>query len=209
MPADPAFASLVALGARDQRHFYGSLADHLAGTRAILESWGNGRDVCIAGLFHAVYSTDGYRNALVPISQRSTVTEIIGADSELVVYRYAATDRATFYREVMEERRPILRDRFTGESTVLDSATLSALCELTLANEIEIERKSPGHVTRFGDALAKLFASPGFDQYLSPPARTACEELVPLLPGHPAESGPRFRQKCHPRREYLWFRASR
>ena len=177
MPVDPAFASLIALGARDQRHFHGSLADHLAGTRAILESWGNTRDVCLAGLFHAVYGTDGYRTVLVPPSERSVVTAIIGRFAEDIVYLYAAADRSAFYRNVADDDRPVLRDRFTDESHTPDAAMLSALCELTLANELEIEQRSPGHLTSFGDTLPALFAAEGFRRHLSTPARMACEEL--------------------------------
>lgn len=42
------------------RHFNGSLLSHLESTYRLLRDWGNGEDLCIAGLCHAAYGTDGF-----------------------------------------------------------------------------------------------------------------------------------------------------
>ena len=39
------------------KHSGRSLYDHLCGTHALLEQWGNCEPVCTAGLFHSLYGT--------------------------------------------------------------------------------------------------------------------------------------------------------
>jgi hypothetical protein len=81
---------LVDLGAATIEHLTGSLLEHLERTGDVLREWGCSEDLALAGLCHAVYGTDGFPVALLPVDRRNQVSEVIGPDSEAIVYFYAA-----------------------------------------------------------------------------------------------------------------------
>ena len=57
------------------RHSGRMLYDHLAGTHALLEAWGNSEDICNAGLFHSIYGTRRFRHQSWPLTDRETIRE--------------------------------------------------------------------------------------------------------------------------------------
>src|SRR4051812_20950107 len=61
------YRQLLALGADHFPHVAGSLAPHLSRTAALLQQWGNRPALCLAGLYHAVYGTDGIVGSLVAL----------------------------------------------------------------------------------------------------------------------------------------------
>jgi len=93
------FARLQALGAGEFQHLNGTLTAHLYGTETLLREWGANELLSTAGLYHAVYGTDGYNSALVNLSMRESIATLIGADAEELVYLYGACDRGVFYPE--------------------------------------------------------------------------------------------------------------
>lgn len=59
-------------------HINGSLINHLKGTYQLLKSWGAKDELCIAGLYHALYGTSGFDNHLITVNHRNEAKEILG-----------------------------------------------------------------------------------------------------------------------------------
>jgi hypothetical protein len=78
------------------RHSGRMLYDHLAGTHALLESWGNSEDICNAGLFHSIYGTKRFRHQSWPLTDRETIRNLIGAQAEELAYLFCTRNRAEF-----------------------------------------------------------------------------------------------------------------
>ncbi len=170
---------LKALGAADFGHVDGNLLDHLIGTREILESW-NARDALLdAGLFHASYSTAGFKDSLMDTASRDQIRHIIGADAEEIVYEYCACDRVIFYARLTpasaEDETPAFANRFTNQSYALDNPLLCDFCELSVANEIEIAQGNPKFVRKHGFTRYTIYTA--MVPYLSKSARNRVEEM--------------------------------
>jgi hypothetical protein len=79
-PGDPLEARLQFLrkaGTGTLDHSGRTLLEHLIGTRALLKRWGAGPALSDAGLFHAVYGTEAYREAAVPPEGRAEIRGLI------------------------------------------------------------------------------------------------------------------------------------
>src|SRR5947199_8408129 len=76
--SDRALQYLQALGAAEFAHVHGALATHVRGTETLLRSWGNREPLCLAGLYHAVYGSEGLRGSLTGLSRRGAIAEVIG-----------------------------------------------------------------------------------------------------------------------------------
>lgn len=150
------FKQLALLGAADFQHLNGSLIDHLKGTRDLLASWSAPQILQDAGLYHAAYGTSGFSQKMVSIDQRSKIAAIIGQPAEEIVYQYCACDRKYFWPKLAIEDNPTFRNRFSGETYKLEHQLLRNFCELTVANELEIESNQPGFIT-VGGELNTLF----------------------------------------------------
>lgn len=84
-----------------------TLKDHLHGTMRILLHWRQPQDVVAAGLLHSIYSTDVYRQQLVPLSQAATVRRIAGASTERLVRLFCSMRRESFFENLSgHEARP-------------------------------------------------------------------------------------------------------
>ncbi len=138
-----ALERLKELGAEEFAHLNGDLYVHLLGTHELLRAWGNSDDICMAGLYHAVYGTDGLPSGLVELSDRPRIATIIGHEAEELVYLYAACERSVVYPQIGRSKVVTFSNRFTHQERPLLHGELVALCELTLANELEIVGKDP------------------------------------------------------------------
>jgi hypothetical protein len=116
------------------------LLSHLRDTADLLKSWGNSGDVCLAGLCHAVYGTEGFRQSMLDIGERETLVQIIGPTAEALVYFYASAER-NFFSPSINRERVMFRDRFTGEVFEPNETMLRHCLELMLANDIEISSR--------------------------------------------------------------------
>ena len=169
------FRQLAKLGAADFQHLNGSLIEHLKGTRYLLASWSAPQTLQDAGLYHAAYGTAGFSQQMVSVKQRSRIAAIIGSSAEKIVYQYCACDRDYFWPKLSLENNPYFRNRFNGEIYKLDTQMLKDFCELTVANELEIESKQPGLIT-FGGELHKLFLA--MRPLLSPAANNSVINMI-------------------------------
>lgn len=151
------FKRLQELQAGEFAHLNGPLIDHLKGTADLLTAWGNRDVLCNAGLYHAAYGTDGYSQSLVDLTTRPRIADLIGTEAEEIVYLYGACDRKAFYPRIGTDLQLTFSDRFTGKSFGISHSILRDLCELTLANELEIAENSESFRAQYGKSLSGLF----------------------------------------------------
>lgn len=148
---------LLALGAGAFDHVNGSLALHLQGTEALLRRWGNREALCLAGLYHAVYGTDGIQGSLVGIDRRAAIAQVIGSEAESAAYRYGACARAVFHPRIGTSDQLRFADRFTKSEYSITESALRDFCELTLANELELAISGEAFRAEYGAELVTFF----------------------------------------------------
>jgi hypothetical protein len=69
--------------------------------------------------------------------ERPALASVIGDAAEQLVYRYAATDRVAFYRQ-LGQPLVVWTDRFTRSGVTFDPSDVAPLVELTVANELDV-----------------------------------------------------------------------
>jgi len=77
-----------------------SLRDHLIGTGKILSHWGQPAEVIAGGMLHSIYSTDIYRQRLLPLTGRDSVARAAGASAERLAYLFGVLRRESFFQVV-------------------------------------------------------------------------------------------------------------
>jgi hypothetical protein len=131
---------LKGLGAEEKKHVNGSLLSHLQGTHDLLRAWGNRTAICHAGLYHAVYGTADFQDKLISVQSRDSIAALIGKEAEQLVYLFSACDRDYVYSGLTTKNILHYRDRFQQKDYDLSAEAAADLCELTMANELEIAR---------------------------------------------------------------------
>ena len=158
--ADPDWAAieifLTSHGAQTEPHPGGTLLQHLLRVRERLARWQAPTEVQLAGLCHAVYGTDGFPRADLPIERRDELTALIGEQAEAIVYLYDSCERRTTYPRFKAGEQPVFRDRFTGAEQSAPPAQARAFAEITAANELDIVAHNPEAARRYGAGLARL-----------------------------------------------------
>jgi hypothetical protein len=128
-------------GAGTFPHYNGSLLVHLEGTYALLEEWGNPEPLCLAGLCHTAYGTDGFRKTFFNVKNRAPLRELVGEEAESIIYLYGSCDRRYTYESIAHVPSSAIarfRDRFTGRAFCPSAPELRNFLELTFANELEL-----------------------------------------------------------------------
>ena len=110
------------IGCDKQKHSGNrSLLHHLVGVSMIL-SEGNCSDaLCVAGLFHSIYGTSVFRPKMVPMDDRDKIKDLIGIESENLVYQFCI----------------LPKDRRAGIYALEDGYVKKDLYDLTYANDEE------------------------------------------------------------------------
>lgn len=112
--------------------------------------------------------------ALLPVTERATLADVIGVDAERLVYLYGSCDRDAVYPQLGKPGTVRLRDRFTGETHEPSEPDVRAFVEITAANELDVLAHNAELAERYGSSLHALFSrAPG---RLSAAAWRACEE---------------------------------
>ena len=89
-----AIAFLEAEGAGAHGHGPGrSLLDHLRGTAALLDRWGQPPWLQHAALVHSVYGTEARRRRLIAPARRAEVSALVGERAERIAYLFAVIPR--------------------------------------------------------------------------------------------------------------------
>jgi uncharacterized protein DUF6817 len=122
--------------------FQGYLSGHLMDTARILETWGCEKDLCCAGLFHSLYSTEGLASVdapfvPLPLERREEVRVLLGWRTERLVYLFSALERRTFFEHGVEQSAFTLFDRFNHVEIPLSRQEYADLLTLTLADWLE------------------------------------------------------------------------
>jgi hypothetical protein len=166
---------LVDLGARKTPHSGRFLYDHLCGVYSILEAWECPNDVCVAGMFHSIYSTEKFHHALLSLTERSRLQSAIGREAEHLVYLFAALERGRIqvaidsWSPLLCASRAEIPSRWDASTMISVSRTeITDLALLHLANLIE---RSSKPATDLGFWLAR--------------AGELCDKLALLCDGLP------------------------
>lgn len=175
------FDLLIELGAREVSHSGRSLYEHLSGVYSILRAWEQPDDVCNAGMFHSIYSTEKFQHATLPISERRRLQATIGEESEYLVYLFAALPRAAIF-DAAKSWSPLflsdfaeIRCRWDGGMVIRVAATeMARLVVLHLANRIEQASKP---ATGIGFWLARMSELAGNMPAFSDTLPTALKDL--------------------------------
>ncbi|MGW0824462.1 VOC family protein [Streptomyces sp. NPDC002845] len=164
-------------------HPGGTLLEHLGRVRRLLAEWGADPDVQAAGLCHAAYGTDGFDQALLPVTERAVLAELIGERAETLVHLYASCDRGFVYPRIDGATEVTFRDRFTGREHTVAETDLRAFLDITAANELDVLAHNQELAALHGPSLRRFFARAG--DLLSAAAREACDRQLGTQPSEP------------------------
>ena len=168
-------ALLRELDADVTSHSRGTLLEHLRGTHDLLAAWGNGPDVCVAGLFHSIYGTYAFDKRSADLDKREKIRDCVGLEAEHLVHLFCVTDRRCFYDHLGEARFTV-RDIVEDRDLEVDRDTLAALIEIEVANVVDqVPRRSQKKALAAAQLYGPAFARSG--GYISAGAVTAAEEL--------------------------------
>jgi hypothetical protein len=156
-PSADRWRRLQELGAAAFPHVNGTLAKHLQGTGRMLRSFGARDALCVAGFWHAVYGTDGIRGSLSSLDDRAAIAELIGVESEALVYLYGACARDAFHPRIGTQDALRFVDRYTKAEYPITVQQLRDFCELTLANELELMQNGQRFRAKHAPELDRFF----------------------------------------------------
>jgi hypothetical protein len=141
-------------GAANVPHPGGTLLEHLQRVADRLARHGGEEDLCLAGLTHAAYSTDGFDVRMLTLSERALLASVIGEDAEGLVYAYAACDRKLSWERLAVDR--VIHDRWTGELLRPSPQALGEFTDLTVVNELDVVEHAPQIRAGFAGELLRL-----------------------------------------------------
>ena len=140
---DSVFEKLAKYNLQGFSHTDRGLIDHLKGTHAILEKWDCSKDLCLAGLCHSIYGTESYRRSPIDLSERKSISEIIGAKAEKTAYYFGAHVKDSLWKNLEKERNFTIYDRLNEQEVPICEEELKELITLTLANWLEQRPRAP------------------------------------------------------------------
>ncbi|MDP5144803.1 hypothetical protein ORJ00_18830 [Rheinheimera baltica] len=120
--------------AQDISHSGRDLLTHLQGTHDILQRWQLPESLCLAGLFHSVYGTDGFTKQPVALHKRKQVQQLIGDEAEHLVYLFCCIRRITLFDG---KGAAGVRFRAGYQTYEISQDEFSALLHLEYANTLE------------------------------------------------------------------------
>mgnify|MGYP001322217257 CR=1 FL=1 len=171
-------AFLRSRGTSDIAHLNGNFFSHLRGTADLLAEWGNVEYVCLAGLCHATYGTQGFAQGILEHDERHLLREAVGRDAEEVAYFYCSCDRSYLYPTIGTPRPFKFRNRFTGHVSEPSEQTVRDFLEVTFSNEVELGSLSQNFIDK-GRAFFQDFM-PRCKPYVSQPAFNRAAEMFDL-----------------------------
>jgi hypothetical protein len=156
---DCAINALLVLANRDSGSLDEKLIQRMRATYSLLKKWGNSEEICNAGLFHPIYLSGSPNDTIISLDKRLEIINIIGKDSEEIVYFYGACDRVSFYPQLLNEGPYIIKDRFALNTTDPTIQLVRALCEITLATELEHIFTSTSLMEKFSQSFVWFVTS--------------------------------------------------
>jgi len=152
-------ALLRELDAHRTSHSRGTLLEHLRGTRALLERWGDPPHVCDAGLFHSIYGTYVFETRSASLDERDRIRDVIGREAEELAYLFCVSDRRGFFAGSVEDYN-VLTDLVHDCPLRVARQTFVELVEIEVANVVEqVPRRSHKKALRavelYGDGFER------------------------------------------------------
>jgi hypothetical protein len=176
LPAAMLLRFLERRGAGSAPHMGDTLLGHLVAMREVLAGWRSPGWLAAAGLFHSFYGSDRLDYALGGAGDRPVLRRLLGARAEELVWLYGACDFPFLRAAVARDGRPAYRDRRTGEVHELPPSVLLPVCELMVANEVELATRSGTYRQKKLELLQAIAASWG--HLLSPAAMAGVGRLL-------------------------------
>lgn len=130
-------------GASDIEHSGEDFLSHLKGTMDILVSWKVDLPITIAGLFHSVYGTEVFKDALIPSDLRPKIQKMIGIRAEKVTYLFGIMIRSHFLSQLGLNEKKIIKNRFDQSITEISDNEFKDLCHIYIANRLEQHHRWP------------------------------------------------------------------
>jgi hypothetical protein len=143
---------LVRLGLHKVAHQDVTLIDHMFQVCSILQDMKAKEHICLAGLFHGAYGTEGLHNddvESIPESKRVEVSSAVGPEVEQTIFNFSVMSYASLgksFRKVMRPKgMPELKDRRTGEDIPLDREQFLDLLRMKLGDVLAHLPPQVGH----------------------------------------------------------------
>jgi hypothetical protein len=143
---------LVRLGLHKVAHQDGTLVEHMFRACVILQDMKAKEQVCLAGLFHGAYGTEGLHNDdvdSIPEGKRREVREIVGTEVERLIFTFSVMDYASlgksFRRIIRPGGTPELKDRRTSEDILLDREQFLDILRMKLGDVLAHMPPQVGH----------------------------------------------------------------
>jgi hypothetical protein len=143
-------------GAETIDHPGGTLYAHLVRVFNRLAGHGLSLRVQYAGLAHAVYGTDGFDVVLLDRTDREPFRQLVGADTEQLIYRYGGCDRSRTWADLVETKQ--VWSRFDDRFETLAPADLRDFVDLSIVNELDVVQQSSEIAEKYGNLFRKRFA---------------------------------------------------
>jgi hypothetical protein len=129
-------------GAAKRGHTGATLYDHLMATAAILESWNAPDHVCKAALFHSIYGTEYFKDAVLTLADRDRVRPLIGDDAERIAYLFCVFERRSLYT-ALDRGEPFSISNRDGTPMPVSPRDIQDLAYVVWANALEQLRRAP------------------------------------------------------------------
>lgn len=137
LPPQSIIDQLQNLGCDSTSHIGRDLLTHFRGTYTLLKKWGNQESVCLAGLCHALYGTESFPIALVPLEKRQEIAFLIGEEAEKLAYYYSILTRKKFTENLKNVNKLTIKSRFDSTIIPITEIEFRQLSEIFLADRLE------------------------------------------------------------------------
>jgi uncharacterized protein DUF6817 len=145
-------SDLVRLGLHKVAHQDVTLVEHMFRACTILQDMKAKERICLAGLFHGAYGTEGLHNdnvESIPEDRRGVVRAIVGSEVEQMIFNFSVMSYASLGKSLRRIMRPDgtpeLKDRRTGEAIPLDREQFLDLLRMKLGDVLAHMPPQVGH----------------------------------------------------------------
>lgn len=145
-------SDLLRLGTHKVAHQDQTLLEHMIRVSDILQDMKAEEHVCLAGLFHGVYGTEGLHNddvEAIPEAKRTEVRAVVGPRIEQMIFNFSVMNYASMgksLRNLMRPNgRPEMKDRRNGADIPLDRDGFEDLLRLKLGDVLAHLPTQVGH----------------------------------------------------------------
>ncbi|AJT69275.1 DUF6817 domain-containing protein [Streptomyces chattanoogensis] len=145
-------SELMRLGMHKVAHQDVTLMDHMFRACAILQDMKAKEHICLAGLFHGAYGTEGLHNddvESIPDWKRAKVRSVVGPEVEQIIFNFSVMSYASLgksFRKVMRPNgKPEIKDRRTGADIPMDREAFLDLLRMKLGDVLAHLPPQVGH----------------------------------------------------------------